>query len=161
MTAKKEELLVFIDGDCGLCNRSAYFLYSHERKPVFRFAGLQSNFAKTEFDRRKKEIDMNSVYLMWNDELYEKMSAYRIMFSFLKFPYNVISLILRLTPKCIGNYFYDIIVWNRHKLYPKNAFCPVDEEGYRRRFLLSLGFKVENADILRSRIVSRELKIEN
>jgi hypothetical protein len=45
MTEPTEHPIIFYDGVCGLCDRSIQFIMLHDKKKVFRFAALQSEFA--------------------------------------------------------------------------------------------------------------------
>ena len=75
-----EELIshpvIIFDGVCNLCNSSVQFIIKHDKKQVFRFASLQSEFGKkiiTKFDLANKNID--SIILFENNYVLIKSTA--------------------------------------------------------------------------------------
>ena len=46
MTVSGNDPVLFFDGVCNLCNQAVQFVIRHDKKAVFRFAPLQSEFGQ-------------------------------------------------------------------------------------------------------------------
>jgi len=59
--------ILLYDGVCGLCNRFVQFILRHDRRDQFRFAALQSNFARAILHRHGLSPDaLDTVYLVFD-----------------------------------------------------------------------------------------------
>ena len=59
--------ILLYDGVCGLCNRFVRFILKHDHKDRFRFAALQSNFARAILERHGLNPDvLDTVYLVFD-----------------------------------------------------------------------------------------------
>jgi len=123
--------IVFYDGDCGFCNRSVAYILRHEKEPVLHFASLQSAFAKDFFDQHDQVPSLETFYLAKDGVLYEKSTAALKLGKYLKFPGNLLGLLI-IVPRKIRDWFYSGIAKRRHRVYA--GYCLLLNQGQRRRF---------------------------
>lgn len=128
--------VIFIDGQCNLCNGLVRLLISIDKEKILRFSHLQSAYA-SRIDKIKPYLTtpFNSVILFERKEVYLKSEAIGRIFSKLKYPWKALS-IVRFLPEKINDFFYDIIARNRYKIFGSRAQCPVPDQNQKDLFLL-------------------------
>lgn len=128
--------IVLFDGVCNLCNNFVQTIIKHDKKDVYRFASLQSEYGQ----QVQKYLGINSEAIK-SVILYEPGVAYfhkseaalRIIRSF----GGVYSLIwiLRIFPNFIRNAVYDFIAFNRYKWFGKKDYCMIPTPELKAKFL--------------------------
>ena len=64
------KLILFYDGDCGLCNRAVHFVLKHDKKLIFHYASLHSQTAKKLLASWRKEHPLvDSLVLLEDGDL--------------------------------------------------------------------------------------------
>lgn len=132
---KDEGPVILYDGVCGLCNRFNTFILKHDRKAVFRFAPLQSEFATVALARYEKNAsDLDTVCLLENGALYMRADA---ALSILKRLGGIwkLSVFFRIFPKFFLNLAYNWIARNRYRIFGKYDTCQVPDPKWKERFL--------------------------
>jgi predicted DCC family thiol-disulfide oxidoreductase YuxK len=132
--AHNQNKIIFFDGLCILCNRSVDFLLSKDHKMQFKFASLQSDYAKTFPDQALKKITIDSVIFYDEGKVFIKSSAVLKIASYLGYPYFVISA-FRIIPVSIRDCIYDYIARNRSRWFGRRDSCRLPDEGSKDRFL--------------------------
>ena len=138
MTEKKYELVLF-DGVCVLCNNWVKFVIKNDKRQKFKFANLQSSFAKNELKIKNIEIDLSnlsSIYVIKNNG--EVLSKYKASTYVLKETNKLFLIIYMLNfilPKKIVNFFYDFIGLRRYKIFGKYDYCMLPDETIKDRFI--------------------------
>lgn len=123
--------ILFYDGLCGLCDKSVQFILRHDRKKIFRFAPIQSDFAKeilgpaTAFD---------SVILYHQNKTYFRSTAAINVLKLLG-GFWMIASILLLVPPFIRNAIYDFVARNRYRWFGKFDTCKIPMPEQRELFL--------------------------
>jgi len=135
------QLIVFYDGVCGLCNRLVQFLLKRDRHDRLRFASLQSDFASKVLGRHGIDPkDLDTVHVVEN---YEQTSE-RVL--------NRSDAILRagrelggmwafaarlgcVVPRPLRNVFYRFAATNRYRVFGKYDTCMLPEPRHRAKFL--------------------------
>lgn len=121
------------DGDCGFCNRSVAFVLKHEKNKEIYFASLQSDFTQQLFLKHNwKQPDLSTVYFIENEMKFEKSSAIIRIAKNLKSPQSW-GAIIRVFPRKIRDFWYDLIAKNRNKITKNYCFVPKKED--KGRFL--------------------------
>ena len=129
--------VILYDGVCGLCNSFNTFVLRHDRKAVFRFAPLQSEFATVVLARHEKNAsELDTVYLLENDALYMRADAALRILKRLGGIWKL-SVIFRIVPKFLQNAAYNWIARNRYRIFGKYDTCPVPDPKWKDRFLES------------------------
>ncbi|MGE0637170.1 MAG: thiol-disulfide oxidoreductase DCC family protein [Bacteroidia bacterium] len=127
--------IILFDGVCNLCNASVQFIIKHDKKGVFRFASLQSEFGKSivnKFNLADKNID--SVMLFENNTVQLKSEAalriakrmggiYSILFAFI------------IIPRFIRDSIYDYIARNRYRWFGKQESCMIPTPELKKLFI--------------------------
>ncbi|MEO8238170.1 MAG: thiol-disulfide oxidoreductase DCC family protein [Flavobacterium sp.] len=134
-TGENKKIILF-DGVCNLCDSSVQFIIKHDKKDVFRFVALQSEFGieicnYIGVDRTK----IDSIVL-YNPGVayYYKSSAVIEIGSELGGIYNLLSA-FKILPEKLRNYIYDYIAKNRYKWYGKKESCMIPTPELKAKFL--------------------------
>jgi predicted DCC family thiol-disulfide oxidoreductase YuxK len=116
------QVVVFFDGVCGLCNGFVDFIIKHDKKQLFKFSPLQSDFAKSSLPDQ-------------DGQLYSKSSAVLQVFSIMGGFWRLLY-VFRIFPTSFNDFFYDIIASNRYNLFGKKETCRIPTPEERARFIL-------------------------
>lgn len=125
--------VIIFDGHCRLCHWSVQFVLRHDHKRLFRFATLDSDFAK-ELAAKDLAVGGDSVLLWDNNRLYERSTAVIQMLRLLGgfWQLNAVWLII---PAFVRNWGYDLIARNRYRVFGKFDSCPLPSPESQARFL--------------------------
>jgi predicted DCC family thiol-disulfide oxidoreductase YuxK len=133
--------IILYDGVCGLCNRFVRFVLKRDHHDRFRFASLQSPFAKTILARHGiNSNELDTIYTVSDyDRPREKLAtrsdaAIAILASQGDF-WRGLGVALAILPKWLLDWGYGIIAHNRYRIFGKYEQCPLPEERYRHKFL--------------------------
>lgn len=108
----KQTKIIFYDGDCGLCQRSIRWLATSDRDHRLLFAPLNGKTYQQYFST---PAQMETVIYLKGKESFTKSSA--ILECLEDLPKRKLySFLLRLIPKIIRDFFYDLVAAGRHKL---------------------------------------------
>lgn len=108
-------LVVYYDGDCGLCSRTVKFLKRNDKKKKFQYQTLESAFPGEQH---------NSFIFKENDTLYFKSTAALRVLKQLGglWPFLYIGVVI---PPFLRNAVYDFVAKNRYKWFGKAKECEV------------------------------------
>lgn len=127
------EKIVFFDGVCNLCNSSVDFIVRNDKNHSLKIASLQGETAKKLLS--KDQIKNLDSLVFWSEgEVYERSTGALKIASFLKFPWNLLSLFLVL-PSFFRDFFYKLIAKNRYKLFGKKKSCRLPTPSEKAVFL--------------------------
>lgn len=126
--------VIFFDGVCGLCNRWVDFVLAHDRRRVFRFAALQGETAR-DWLRIAPDEPLNSVVLCDPKGAHRKSDAIWRMLLAIGGIWSVPGWLLRLTPRPVRNWGYDVVARNRYRWFGKKEACRLPTPDERARFL--------------------------
>lgn len=129
------ESIVLFDGVCNLCNASVQFIIKRDNDKRFKFASLQSDFAKQLF--REKGFDtlgIDSIVLFEDGKFAVRSTAA------LKIARNLDGLWFLfygfiILPAFLRDIVYDFIARNRYKWFGRKDSCAVPGPGMMDRFL--------------------------
>jgi predicted DCC family thiol-disulfide oxidoreductase YuxK len=133
--------ILLYDGECGLCNRFVQFILKRDRNDRFRFAALQSDFAKKILARHGvNAADLDTVYLITeygqpNESLLNRSDAVIAVLSELGGIWRVESGFIRIMPRPLRNWYYNSIAINRYRIFGKYDVCPLPDPKDRHKFL--------------------------
>ncbi len=128
--------IIFFDGDCGLCNNTVQWILKNDKKNLFFFSSLNSNFAKDFiFSKIDKKSVPDSIVFYSEDKFYFEYEAILEILS-LMYPWlNRLKKILKISLLIlIGNFFYRIIAKYRKELFRPRCML-VRGSIYENRFL--------------------------
>ncbi|MEO7802658.1 MAG: thiol-disulfide oxidoreductase DCC family protein [Ginsengibacter sp.] len=127
--------IILFDGVCNLCNGAVNFIIQKDKKQVYSFASLQSDFGKDLLRQFNLESNnMNSLVLIENDKAYLKSSAALHIAKNLRGIYSMLYGFM-IVPKFIRDFVYSIIAKNRYKWFGKTNECMIPTAQLRARFL--------------------------
>lgn len=126
--------VIFFDGYCGLCNGFVDFMMKADKKAVFKFSPLQSDFAKATLSVADTQ-DLKSVVVLIDKNSYRKARGVFMALRELGPVWKCISL-LSLLPSGFLNFFYDFIAENRYRFFGKRETCRLPTPAERERFIV-------------------------
>ncbi len=131
----KDFPVVFFDGQCNLCNSSVQLLLRLDKKTLFRFASLQSAYAKKELSKWLGEEHWpDSIVLLADNQVYVRSDAV-LKTGWLLGGFWKLSVVGYLLPRSLRDYLYDRIAANRYRWFGKRAACMVPTPELKSRFL--------------------------
>lgn len=128
MASRGPTLLVFFDGECGLCNGFVDFLVSRDRHGVLRFASLQGQTAASYTNLPRVDsviVDTGTTLLMRSDAAIAAVAALGGLWSLVR-GFSVI-------PRPVRDAAYDFVARRRHRIFGKRETCRLptpDERGW-------------------------------
>ena len=130
-----ENAVIFFDGVCNLCNGAVQFVIKRDKNNYFRFAALQSDFAKStlsNFSLKVKQGD--SFILLENDKVYEQSTAALRVAKKLGGLWPLLYAFI-IVPPFIRNAVYKLIARNRYRWFGKQESCWVPTPALKSKFL--------------------------
>jgi predicted DCC family thiol-disulfide oxidoreductase YuxK len=132
--------IILYDGVCGLCNRLNQFLLKRDARDRFRFASLQSEFAKNLLQRHGADAeDLDTVYVVRdyeavNENLLARSDAILCLLQELGGIWSV-ARVGRMLPRWVRDRVYNLVARNRYRVFGKSEVCMMPEPRHRHKFL--------------------------
>ncbi|MBC7397914.1 MAG: DUF393 domain-containing protein [Bdellovibrionales bacterium] len=126
--------IIFFDGYCGLCNGFIDFMMNVDKKRIFKFSPLQSEFAKANLQLSDIE-DLKSVVVLIDGKTYRKSEAVLKALGMLGGMWKVTS-VFRSFPEKLLDTGYDLVAENRYKIFGKSDTCRLPTLEEKSRFIL-------------------------
>lgn len=129
------ELVVFYDGNCGLCHGFVRFLLDVDESEVTKFAALQSPLAQEKLAAHPELInDLETVVVLNEGELTVRSRAAFEIFRYLGGPWAILSC-LRFLPTPLTDFFYRLVAKRRYQIFGRYESCPLPSPEEKQRFL--------------------------
>ncbi|MCZ4244751.1 thiol-disulfide oxidoreductase DCC family protein [Pedobacter punctiformis] len=129
-----DQPVILFDGVCNLCNASVQFVIEHDSKQLFKFAALQSDYAREVLKPFKvNPEELNTTMLIENGKLYKRSSSALRVAKHLNGLWPMLYGFM-IIPKFIRDWVYDIIANNRYKWWGKQESCWVPTPELKSRF---------------------------
>jgi len=129
--------VIFFDGVCNLCNASVNFIIRHDPAGNFRFAALQSAFAKEFFISnnliKNGDILPDSLILVEDDKVYFRSEAALRIGRKLSGIWKIV-VIFRIFPLGWRDRFYDFVAKHRYQCFGKRNSCMIPTPEISKRF---------------------------
>ena len=132
--------LILYDGVCGLCNRLNQFVLKRDARDRFRFASLQSEFAKNLLQHHGADAeDLDTVYVVRdyggaNENMLARSDAILYLLQELGGIWRV-ARVGRMLPRWVRNRIYNLVARNRYRFFGKSEVCMMPEPRHRHKFL--------------------------
>lgn len=128
--------VIFFDGVCNFCNRWVNRLLKWDKRMLFHFSSLQSNYARQTLNKYGISDNriLDGIVLLEGNRLHLKSKAVFRIVLLLGFPYSILSL-FRVLPTTFTDAIYDIVAANRYKWFGKSESCSVPEPDVKQRFI--------------------------
>lgn len=135
MSRQQPDKVILFDGVCNLCNRSVQFVIRHDPNMVFRYASLQSEFARKRLAALNQPTsDMESVIYIDGDKVYYKSDAALRIARCLDGAWSLLTVLL-IIPRCIRDGVYGFIGKNRTRWFGRQESCMVPDPELKFLFL--------------------------
>lgn len=130
-----DKKVILFDGVCNFCNFWVNFIIDRDKKDLFRFASLQSEFGQYVFRQLKlSEYDFDTFVLIEGKNFFIKSTAAlkvtKDINGWLKVLYPSILL-----PKFLRDSVYNLIAKNRYKIFGKSDTCRIPTESEKSKFI--------------------------
>ncbi len=127
--------LLLFDGVCNLCTGSVKFVIKHDRRERFRFASLQSPYARQLLGVPDGEEDpLSSMLLIVDGRLLSQSTAVLNVARRLDAPWPLASVFL-LVPPFLRNWVYAWIGKRRYRWFGEKEACWLPDPKLAARFL--------------------------
>ena len=127
--------VVLFDGVCNLCNSAIQFLLRHDKRKVFSFSSLQSNFGKKFItDSRLSGHFPDSVVLYENGQIYTRSDAIIRIAKILGGFYGL-AVVLQIIPRSFRDTLYNFVASHRYRWFGKRESCMIPDPGLSNRFI--------------------------
>mgnify|MGYP003332626101 CR=1 FL=1 len=127
--------IIFFDGVCNLCQASVQFILTRDKKAVFSFSSLQSNYAIQLL--KEKNMDTTSLktfILVDDDSIYTRSTAALKVVKQLGGLWPLLYGFI-IVPPFIRDAVYNWIASNRYRWFGKQETCWLPREEWKNRFL--------------------------
>ncbi len=127
--------IILFDGVCNLCNSFVQRVIRNDKKNIFKFSSLQSDFGQNFLNNNQLDSkEFKSIILIDGNKYYTKSTAAIKIGKELTGIYRI-SAIFIIFPKFIRDFVYDIVSKNRYKWFGKQNECWLPDEGLKNKFL--------------------------
>ncbi|MDW8272047.1 MAG: DCC1-like thiol-disulfide oxidoreductase family protein [Bacteroidota bacterium] len=118
--------VVLFDGDCVLCSNAVLWIISRDKRRLFRYASLTSEFARTHLAAELVRHTPTIVLIEEKGRISTRSTAVLRILHRLGLPWNLLATLLHLVPKVLRDAFYDWIARNRYRWfgYPQRCLIP-------------------------------------
>lgn len=139
MTSQSRDLVLLYDGLCGFCNGTVQFILARDHGGSMRFAPLQGDFARETFARHPDLRGIDSLVLVErgatpaDERVLVRSEAVLGIADYLGGAWRA-ARALRLVPRALRDWGYDLFARFRYRLFGRYDACPVPSPEVRARF---------------------------
>jgi len=127
--------VIIFDGICNLCCGWIQYLIRKDKTMKFRFASIQSKTGQKllNADHQQYKMMESILYLKDNQFFQESTAVLEILIDLGGF-WKIVA-VLKLIPKPIRDYFYQLIAKRRYRYFGKRSTCMLPTNENKKRFL--------------------------
>jgi predicted DCC family thiol-disulfide oxidoreductase YuxK len=134
--------VILYDGVCGLCNRLNQFVLKRDKQGRFRFATLQSDYAREILLRHSADpADLDTLYVVTDlggpNERARKMARAALFVLWTIGGAWRLFVIFGILPTFLLNLGYRLVAANRYRFFGKSEQCMIPDPKWRDRFIES------------------------
>lgn len=136
MNLPENKKIILFDGVCNLCDNAIQYVIKHDKKDVFRFVPLQSDFGKEILNYLKIDTSKMDSIILYEPGVayfYKSDAALEIVKDLSGF--SKWSIIFKIIPSALRNPIYDYVARNRYKWYGKKDACMIPTRELKAKFL--------------------------
>jgi predicted DCC family thiol-disulfide oxidoreductase YuxK len=127
--------IVFFDGYCNLCSSMVQFIIKRDHRNYFKFAALQSDFAKTKLAEFKIDQDQKETFiLLEGNQLFTRSTAALNVVKKLNSLWPLLYVLI-IIPPVIRNFVYSYVARNRYNWFGKKESCWIPTKDLKSKFL--------------------------
>jgi len=129
------QAVILYDGDCGLCDQLVQFVLPRDPRGWFRFAPLQSAFAREQMAAAGLPLDdLDTMVMIEEGQVHVRSSAALRVLRRLRAPWPILYPLV-IVPRVIRDAVYRFVARNRHRWFARPAVCGLPKAGWKDRFL--------------------------
>lgn len=132
--------IVLYDGVCGFCNGVVRFVLRRDPSGRFRFASLQSAYARDVLRRHGRSPDaLDTFYLVRDpgtpaERVIARSDAALALLGALGGAWSVLAA-LRVLPRAVRDVVYGLVARNRYRIFGRLDACELPRPEWRDRFI--------------------------
>ncbi|MBM4269628.1 MAG: DUF393 domain-containing protein [Deltaproteobacteria bacterium] len=132
--------IVLYDGVCAFCNGVVRFVLHRDPVGRFRFASLQSDFAKALLRRHGLEAaSLDTFYVVLDpdtpsERVLARSDAALMLLPALGGPWKALAA-FRVLPAGLRDALYGVVARNRYRLFGRHDVCELPRPEWRERFI--------------------------
>lgn len=126
-------MIILFDGVCNLCNKSVQFIIKRDPEALFSFTSIQNETGRS-LIRHYHIPNVDSVILIKQGKYYTQSDAALEICLHLNKGFRYLY-VLKIIPRFIRDFIYQIIAKNRYKWFGKQESCMLPTEDMKKRFL--------------------------
>lgn len=132
--------IILYDGVCGFCNRMVQFVLKRDSQDVFRFATLQSEFARKLLEKHGHSAEkLESVYLILDcglptERVLASSTASIGILRELSLFWRGLAELFSVVPRVLRDGGYDLVARHRYRIFGKYDSCPLPSPAHRHKF---------------------------
>jgi len=134
---ESHNLVLFIDGECVLCNGFARFVDRFSPECRFMCAQHQDAIKVLEQYRITREDAMTSIVLLKNGAVFRGSDAFAQILMTMNILFWTLGFILFIIPRPVREYIYHLVSGNRYAIFGKKDACKIPSPSLRSKFLHS------------------------
>jgi predicted DCC family thiol-disulfide oxidoreductase YuxK len=134
--AGPDQKIILFDGVCNLCNGAVQFVIKRDKRNRFLFASLQSSFGQSQLEKFGLSVnEFNSIVVLKGNKILQCSDAALAIAKDLSGMWPAFY-VLKICPKFIRDFFYDIISKNRYRLFGKKDACMIPTSEMKSKFIV-------------------------
>ena len=134
MSAPTDRTVLLYDGLCGFCDGTVQFILRHDRRGTMQFATLQGELGQRVLAGTRELQGVDSLVLLEGDRVHVKSEAALRIAAYLGGAWKL-ALALRLVPRVVRDWGYDLFARHRYRFFGKHDSCPIPAPEVRARFI--------------------------
>jgi predicted DCC family thiol-disulfide oxidoreductase YuxK len=128
-------MVILFDGVCNLCNASVNWIIDRDKKNLFKFASLQSEYGQALINKMNLKSDyMDTVVLQEGEKVYLRSAAALRILKHIGGIYSLAYAFI-IVPAFIRDFFYNMVAKNRYKWFGKQDACRIPTPELKAKFL--------------------------
>ena len=129
--------IIFIDGQCVLCNKFALFVHSKDKTKKIKFSTLQGNtFKKLSIPKIFPLIsNLKTIIFYDGKNFYTQFDAILYILAECSLSLKVLSILLKIIPKKLRDLGYNIIAKFRYLIFGKKHTCQLPSTKFSNKIL--------------------------
>jgi predicted DCC family thiol-disulfide oxidoreductase YuxK len=134
-TNSKIDNVIFFDGVCNLCNSSVNFVIDRDPKGLFKFATLQSSFAKELLERESiNSLALESIVFYSDNRLYKRSRAALEIARKMSGGWPLFYALI-IVPRFLRDSIYNLVATKRYKWFGRTDSCRIPTRELESRFV--------------------------
>lgn len=128
--------IILFDGFCNLCDSMINFILKEDKKDLFRFSAIQSDFTKKIISDKKLDSEyLKTIILIYNDKIYFRSDAVLKILILLGGYFKLFAYIFIIIPTPIRDLVYNFIAKKRYLWFGKKENCIISYPDVNDKFI--------------------------